>query len=57
MTKEDILKVKEAERSKCDTYSRSMGYVRPTKNFNVGKLQEHKERLTFDEAVSASSAQ
>ncbi len=31
----------------CEVYSRVVGYLRPVKNWNAGKKQEFKERITF----------
>ncbi len=31
----------------CEVYSRISGYLRPTQNWNEGKLQEFKDRKTF----------
>lgn len=42
-------------RTKCEVFSRSMGYYRPIDNFNVGKRQEYEERNTFKEAYSLST--
>ncbi len=36
-------------RTKCEIFSRSMGYYRPIENFNIGKRQEFEERNTFKE--------
>lgn len=36
-------------RQKCEVFSRSMGYIRPVSNFNVGKYQEFLERNLFKE--------
>ena len=36
-------------RTKCETFSRSMGYIRPIDNFNIGKRAEFEERKTFVE--------
>ena len=36
-------------RTKCEVFSRSMGYIRPISNFNVGKRAEFEERKTFVE--------
>jgi len=33
---------------KCEVYSRVVGYFRPVANWNVGKKEEFKDRLTFD---------
>lgn len=37
------------ERTRCEVFSRSMGYYRPVENFNIGKRQEFEERNTFKE--------
>lgn len=31
----------------CEVYSRVVGYLRPTKQWNVGKQQEYLERLEY----------
>ena len=36
-------------RQKCEVFSRSMGYIRPISNFNIGKRAEFEERKTFIE--------
>lgn len=33
---------------KCEVYSRIVGYFRPVANWNIGKKEEFKDRLTFD---------
>jgi len=43
------------QRTPCETFSRSMGYIRPVKNFNIGKYAEFCERKTFTEANSLSA--
>lgn len=35
-------------RTKCEIYSRCVGYIRPIQNFNEGKLAEFRERKLFD---------
>ena len=40
----------EQQRTQCEVFSRSMGFIRPTKNFNIGKYSEFCERKTFTEA-------
>jgi ribonucleoside-triphosphate reductase len=37
----------------CEVYSRIVGYYRPTANWNRGKKEEFKERITF--AVPSTS--
>lgn len=44
--------VKIIRRQKCEIFSRSMGYIRPIDNFNIGKRAEFEERKTFTEANS-----
>lgn len=34
-------------RQRCEVYSRVVGYIRPTKQWNPGKQSEFKDRLTF----------
>lgn len=31
----------------CEVFSRVCGYHRPVKNWNKGKQEEHKERVTY----------
>lgn len=40
-----------SKRQKCSVWSRSMGYIRPIDNFNIGKRAEFEERNTFKENV------
>lgn len=55
MTKEAIQsKIAEAEKelsevqgSKCEVYSRIVGYHRPVENWNTGKKEEFKNRFTY----------
>ena len=44
--------VKIIQRTKCEVFSRSMGYIRPVEHFNIGKRAEFEERKTFTEANS-----
>lgn len=37
----------EKERIKCEVYSRVCGYLRPTSQWNEGKIAEFKDRLDF----------
>lgn len=38
-------------RTKCEIFSRSMGFIRPVDNFNIGKRSEFEERKTFKENI------
>ncbi len=44
-------------RTQCEVFSRSMGFIRPVKNFNIGKFSEFSERKTFTEANCLSAGQ
>ncbi len=37
------------QRTKCEIFSRSMGFIRPVSNFNIGKYSEFCERKMFKE--------
>lgn len=37
-------------RTACEVFSRSMGFIRPISNFNIGKRSEFEERKTFVES-------
>ncbi len=45
------------QRTKCEVFSRSMGFIRPVSNFNVGKYSEFCERKTFTETNSLTTGQ
>lgn len=49
--KDDLqtLSIKDSERTKCEIWTRVMGYHRPIDSFNVGKQSEVAERKYFDE--------
>jgi hypothetical protein len=40
----------DAERTRCEVWTRVMGYHRPTSSFNKGKKSEHRERRFFVES-------
>ncbi len=40
----------DAERQRCEVWTRVMGYHRPVASFNIGKQGEHRERRFFEEA-------
>lgn len=49
MTREEILKSNESSRSKCQVWTRVMGYHRPVESFNIGKIGEFNDRKHFKE--------
>jgi len=46
----DPLALTDAERQRCEVWTRVMGYHRPVASFNIGKKGEHGERRFFREA-------
>lgn len=49
MFPERFEKLETAKRTRCVIYTRVMGYHRPVESFNIGKKQEHKDRIHFCE--------
>lgn len=45
--KENELEVLEAKRTKCEVYSRVVGYIRPVQQWNEGKQSEFEDRKAF----------
>lgn len=44
------------ERTRCEVWTRVMGYHRPVSHFNIGKKAEHYSRKHFQETVAANHA-
>lgn len=44
-----IIELKAEERTRCEVWTRVMGYHRPVTAFNAGKRSEHRERLYYSE--------
>lgn len=42
--------LKDEERTRCEVWTRVMGYHRPVAAFNCGKQQEYKDRKPFKES-------
>lgn len=49
------VKLNNNERTKCQTWTKVMGFIRPFQNFNIGKKSEFKERKYFCEKTSLKS--
>jgi ribonucleoside-triphosphate reductase len=45
-----ILEEHSSERTKCEVYSRIVGYLRPVAQWNLGKKEEFKDRATYDKS-------
>jgi hypothetical protein len=43
------------KRTRCEVWTRVMGYHRPVANFNIGKKAEHYSRKHFSETACANS--
>lgn len=50
MTKKQ--KALQSKRTKCEVYSRIVGYIRPVQNWNPGKSAEFKDRKNYDQVLS-----
>jgi anaerobic ribonucleoside-triphosphate reductase len=48
-THTDQIHLKEEERTRCEIWTRVMGYHRPVTAWNAGKQSEHQERKYFRE--------
>lgn len=47
------IELKDEERTRCEVWTRVMGYHRPVSAFNPGKKSEHAERVLFLETGTA----
>ena len=50
MTQAAPIVLKDEERTRCEVWTRVMGYHRPVTSFNKGKKSEHRERRHFVES-------
>ena len=39
--------LQDKERTRCEVWTRVMGYYRPTSAWNAGKQQEHRDRVYY----------
>ena len=56
MTDCHIVELRDEERTRCEVWTRVMGYHRPVSAFNAGKRAEHGERQYFVECRSGKAA-
>jgi hypothetical protein len=47
----------QAQRQRCEVWTRVMGYHRPVSAFNPGKQSEHRERVHFTESAAVAGRQ
>ena len=55
MTEGEILHQFNEERTKCECWTRVMGYFRPVSHYNKGKQSEYNERTWFVEPKEGDS--
>jgi len=53
MTNSRDFELRDEERTRCEVWTRVMGYHRPVAAFNAGKRSEHRERQYFHECPTA----
>ena len=51
---QNAVALKDEERTRCEVWTRVMGYHRPVTSFNKGKQSEHRERRFFVESQCKS---
>ncbi|MBK5970999.1 MULTISPECIES: anaerobic ribonucleoside-triphosphate reductase [Thiorhodovibrio] len=49
MLTDDNIEIRDEERTRCEVWTRVMGYHRPVSAFNAGKQSEHRDRVMFCE--------
>jgi anaerobic ribonucleoside-triphosphate reductase len=52
---EQNIELKDEERTRCEVWTRVMGYHRPVTSFNPGKQSEYAERKFFDEKTTRAA--
>jgi len=55
MTDLQAVELRDGERTRCEVWTRVMGYHRPVSAFNAGKRAEHAERQYFIESRSETA--
>ena len=51
MTEQERQALPQEKRTRCEVWTRVMGYHRPVQNWNEGKQEEFRERKCFKEPV------
>ena len=57
MTELEMFEIKNEERTRCEVWTRVMGYHRPVTSFNPGKQSEYIERRNFEECRVATHSE
>lgn len=50
------IKIKDSERTRCEIWTRVMGYHRAVHTFNPAKQSEHADRVLFKESLIGNNA-
>jgi hypothetical protein len=53
----DNIQIHDEERTRCEVWTRVMGYHRPVSAFNAGKQSEHRDRVCFSERPAGAHAE
>jgi hypothetical protein len=51
------IELRDEERTRCEVWTRVMGYHRPVSSWNPGKRSEHAERQYFQEAMPGQTGE
>ena len=51
----EMIELKDEERTRCEVWTRVMGYHRPVSAFNAGKRAEHADRAYFSEQPTGTA--
>lgn len=51
---ENIQETQNAGRTRCEVWTRVMGYHRPVSHFNIGKKSEHYSRKHYQECIASN---
>lgn len=54
MYESPVIELDDSERTRCEIWTRVMGYHRPVSHFNIGKKAEHYSRKHFTETIAAN---
>ncbi len=55
MNNTPLPQLRDEDRTRCEVWTRVMGYHRPVSQFNRGKQSEHQERVHFEEKLARAS--
>lgn len=54
-TEQPVIRLEDSKRTRCEVWTRVMGYHRPISEFNPGKRGEFNERLAYAERPADGS--